>query len=126
MPYKTDMTDDQYSLISDIFTVGNYGSARKHSVRALINAVFYLNKTGCHWYLLPNDFPPYKTVYTFYRRAIQQGKWDEMLKRLVQWSRMEQGRSPDPSYALIDAQSVKTTHASEARGFDGGKKSKGS
>jgi putative transposase len=124
MPYHTDITEEQYHLVSDIFDVGRYGTARKHSVRSLINAVFYLNKTGCHWRLLPNDFPPYQTVYTFYQRALRRGQWEQMRQRLVEFDRIHSGRSPNPTYGLIDSQSVKTTHASEDRGYDGGKKGK--
>ena len=124
MPYPSDITEEQYQLVSDIFSVGLWGNRRKHSVLSLINAVFYLNKTGCQWQWLPKDFPPYKTVNSFYNRAKHSGKWDEMLQRLVEIDRLVQGRHPDPTYTLIDSQSVKTSGASEERGIDGGKKGK--
>ncbi len=54
MNYPTDLTDPQYNLIADLFTVGNYGQARKHPIRHRLNAVFYLTKTGCQWAMLPN------------------------------------------------------------------------
>ena len=74
--------------------------------------------------MLPNDFPPYTAVESFYRRTRKSGKWDIMLQRLVETSRVKQGRNPCPSYALIDSQSVKTSGAAHGRGIDGGKKSK--
>jgi len=124
MGYPSDLTDAQYAAIADIFNVGNYGKNREHAVRDLLNAVFYLNKTRCQWRMLPNDFPPFPAVESFYRRARQGGKWDITLQRLVQLSRIKQGRKPSPSYALIDSQSVKTSGAAKGRGIDGGKKSK--
>ena len=124
MPYATDINENQYDFVSNIFDVGNYGSARKHKILDLLNAVFYLNKTGCQWRLLPNDFPPYKAVNSFYNRAVHSGKWEQMTQKLVEYDRIQQGRNPEPTYALIDSQSVKTTGASDNRGIDGGKKSK--
>ena len=96
----------------------------KHTKRELVNAVLYLVKTGCQWRMLPKDFPPYETVWSFYRRAVQSGKWEKTLDILVEKTRVDAGRTPTPSYALIDSQSIKTTSASEQRGIDGGKKSK--
>jgi putative transposase len=73
---------------------------------------------------LPHDFPPYSTVHSFYRRARNNGLWDKILEHLVDKTRKNACRSPNPTYALIDSQSVKTTSASEERGIDGGKKQK--
>jgi putative transposase len=87
-----------------------------------VNAVLYLVKTGCQWRLLPNDFPPYGAVWSFYRRAVKSGKWEKAMDLLVQKVRKNAGRKPSPTYVLIDSQSVKTTSASEERGIDGGKK----
>ena len=89
-----------------------------------MNAVLYLVKTGCQWRNLPKDFPNRKAVSMFYYRAQKKGIWEEILKMLVKKSRKDAGRNEEPSYALIDSQSVKTTSASENRGYDGGKKQK--
>ena len=105
--------------------VGNYGNRAKWSKRILINAVRYLDKTGCQWELLPNDFPPYTTVSSFFHRAKVDGIWEEINRALVEADRVQKGRSPEPSYALIDSQSAKTTGAADERGYDGGKKVKG-
>jgi transposase len=123
MPYPSDLTDQEWSLIEDLFEVGNYGKNRRHPTRSLVNAVFYLNKTGCQWRYLPQDYPPWEAVHSFYRRARLSGLWERLLQRLVAKSRVAMGRSEQPSYGLIDSQSVKTTSASDARGIDGGKKS---
>lgn len=123
MGYSTDLTDKQWELIEPIFKSTKGVNFVKHSKRDLINAVLYLVKTGCQWRLLPNDFPPHDTVWSFYRRAVKSGKWEKAMDTLVKKVREDAGRSPTPTYGLIDSQSAKTTSASNDRGFDGGKKS---
>ena len=90
----------------------------------MTNAVLYLVDSGCKWRQLPHDFPPYSTVHSFYRRARISGLWDKILEHLVKKTRTNAGREENPSYALVDSQSVKTVAASEERGIDGGKKRK--
>lgn len=122
MSYPSDLKDEQWELIKDHYTFGNYGNRAVHSKRALINAVFYITKTGCQWRQLPKDFPPWTTVETFYRRMKKRGIWENMMQDLVRKSRVRAGKDPDPTYSLIDSQSVKTTTKAEDRGIDGGKK----
>ena len=90
----------------------------------MTDAVLYLVDSGCKWRQLPHDYPPYSTVYSFYRRAKISGLCDKILKHLVKKTRRNAGRKESPSYAVIDSQSVKTVAASEERGIDGGKKRK--
>jgi len=123
MGYSTDLTDKQWCLIAPIFVSNKGQHFTQHSKRDLVNAVSYLVKTGCQWHLLPNDFPPYKTVFSFYSRAVKSGKWERAMDSLVAKVRTDAGRKPTPTYGLIDSQSAKTTLASNDRGFDGGKKS---
>jgi putative transposase len=125
MSYPSDLSEQQWLLIKDHFMTGNYGKSRKHNQIDLVNAVFYVIKTGCQWRFLPNEYPPWKTVYSFYKRAKDKGIWEKMMRDLVTKSRIKMGRNPDPSYSLIDSQSVKTTDKAEERGIDGGKKGKG-
>jgi putative transposase len=126
MRYSTDLTDKQWNIIKQFFTKENRGKhLQKQSRRELVNAVLYLNKTGCQWRLLPKDFRNYVTVWSFYRRAVKSGLWEKIMDCLVEKSRVSAGRKSKPTYSLIDSQSVKTTSASEARGIDGGKKVKG-
>jgi len=83
MGYTTDLTDKQWAIIEPIFRSKKGANLAKHSKRELVNAVLYLVKTGCQWRLLPNDFPPYATVWSFYRRAILSGKWEKAMDLLV-------------------------------------------
>ena len=125
MGYNTDLTDKQWNIIEQIFKSKKGVNLAKYSKRDLVNAVLYLVKTGCQWRLLPNDFPPYSTVWSFYRRAVKSGKWERAMDMMVKKTREDAGRNPTPTYGLIDSQSAKTISASEDIGFDGGKKSQG-
>ena len=120
--YPTDLTDEQWKNIEPLFSCLR---TCKWSKRELTNAVLHLVDSGCKWRQLPHDFPPYSTVHSFYRRAGIQGLWQNILAHLVRQTRKHAGRAEEPSYAIIDSQSVKTTAASEQRGIDGGKKQKG-
>jgi transposase len=119
--YPSDLTDKQWVEIEPLFT-----GMREYTwpKRELTDAVLYFVKTGCQWRHLPHDFPPYSTVHSFYRRARNSGLWDKILHHMVLKTRVEAGRNPEPSYAIIDSQSVKTVAASEERDIDGGKKQK--
>ena len=120
--YDTDLTDKQWEMIEPL--MWKSGNKSKWEKRELINAVLYLVDSVCKWRQLPHDFPPYTTVLNFYRKAVREGLWDKILKMLVRKTRETNGKSANPTYALIDSQSVKTIYNSEKRGFDGGKKQK--
>ncbi len=79
--YPTDLTDAQWQAIESHF---NQLRHYKWDKRQLVNAVLYMTKTSCQWRMLPNDFPPYSTVWSFYRRANQSGLWDRIFLALVQ------------------------------------------
>jgi len=119
--YASDLTDKEWSIIEGFFPLGNRCSWHK---RSLVNAVLYLVKTGCQWRLLPHDFPPHDTVWSFYRRAKESGLWEKIMDALVKKTREQAGRNASPSYGIIDSQSTKTDAANEERGYDGGKKRK--
>ena len=114
----TELTDAQWQQIEPLFSNTR---TYKWSKRELTNAVLDLVDSGCKWRQLPHDFPPYSTVHSFYRRARITGLWNAILQHLVKTTRKNNGRKEEPSYGIIDSQSVKTVAASEQRGFDGGK-----
>lgn len=117
--YPTDLTDSQWAVIAPLFKgMREY----KYSKRELLNAVLYLVDNGCKWRALPHEFPAWQTVYSFFRRAKETGLWDKILQHLVGVMRRRAGRNPNPTYAIIDSQSVDTAYNSEQVGFDGGKK----
>ena len=120
-PYPTDLTDSQWAVIAPLFKgMREY----KYSKRELLNAVLYVVDNGCKWRALPHEFPAWQTVYSFFRRAKETGLWDKILQHLVKVTRRRAGRNPNPTYAIIDSQSVDTAYKSEQVGYDGGKKTK--
>lgn len=94
MGYPSDINDEGWELIRHHFDCGNYGNRSKYDKRDLLNAVCYVIKTGCQWRFLPKDFPPWKTVYSFYLRAKRRGIWEKILQTLVKQSRLSMGALP--------------------------------
>ena len=120
--YPSDVTDEEWKIIKPLIPVGNKSNWHK---RSLVNAVYYIDKTGCQWRYLPHDYPPHDTVWSFFRRARDSGLWERINEALVKETRLKAGRGESPTYGIIDSQSVKTIGAGEGRGIDGGKKIKG-
>lgn len=121
--YASDLTDSKWKAIKTLF---NYQRKRKYNLRRdILDALFYLVKTGCHWRMLPRDFAPWTTVYDYFRRWKAQGLIGRMHDVLRRQCRRQAGRAPSPSAAIIDAQSVRTTRRGGLRGLDGHKRVKG-
>ena len=108
--YPTDLTDAQWQRLAPLLPAAKPGGRpRRVDLRAVCNALFYLTRSGCHWRLLPADFPAWQTVYWYFRRWQGDGTWEAINDALRRELREQAGRDPEPSAAIIDSQSVKTT-----------------
>jgi putative transposase len=122
-PYPSDLTDEQWAVLQPLLPPARPGGRpRKTDLREVLNALFYLNRTGCTWRALPHDFPPWKTVYNYFQDWTQADVWPKLLARLRPLARVAAGREPTPRVAALDSQSVKTAEGGEQVGIDGGKK----
>ncbi len=88
----------------------------------MLNAILYVIRGGIQWRMLPKDMPPWQTVYNHFKRLNERGVWDQILIDLNKEYRKMVGRNSNPSYGIIDSQSVKTQYRGDQKGFDGGKK----
>ncbi len=123
---NTDLTDAEWALVADLFERdGLRGAPPRYDRRAVVNACVYLVRTGCAWRLLPKSFPPWKAVHKSFSRWAAAGTFEAMHDRLRQQWRDRVGRAPEPSAAIIDAQSTRSTAQGGDTGFDAGKKVKG-
>jgi putative transposase len=108
--YDTDLSDAEWELLEPLVPKAKWGGRpEEYSKRAIVNAIRYVARTGCQWRMLPHDYPPWSTVYKYFRRWSDDGTWECIHDRLRGDVRVRAGRHRQPSAAIIDSQSVKTT-----------------
>lgn len=134
-PYRTDLSDARWALLEPILTEWRAARAAKgldinqsiHDLREIVNAIMYVNRTGIGWEYLPHDFPPHSTIYGYYAGWEQDGTTKvihDLLRRRV---RTAAGRAAEPTAALVDSQSIRTSNnvPEASQGIDAGKLIKG-
>jgi putative transposase len=108
--YPTDLTDDQWEAISRLIPAASPGGRpRSVNMRQVLNAIFYIVRAGCAWRMLPKDYPPWETVYYYFARFKKDGTWERINELLRKRVRRQNNKQEQPSAAIIDSQSAKTT-----------------
>ncbi len=108
--YPSDLTDAEWQYLEPLLPAAKAtGRPRQWELRLILNAIFYLVRSGCSWRMLPQEYPPWPTVHDYYRRWRQDGTWESIHTQIRQQVRQAVGREATPSGAVLDSQSVKTT-----------------
>jgi putative transposase len=125
--YPSDVTDQEWAILEPLIPAAKPGGRPQEiDRREIVNGVLYVLRSGCPWRMLPHDLPNWSTVYLYFREWKQAGVWEQVNAALRREVRVSLGRDPEPSAAIVDSQSIKTSSVrGDARGYDGGKKVQG-
>jgi transposase len=124
----SDLTDEQWEIIEPMLPlIKEPGRIPKRPFRDIVDAILYIDRSGCSWRQLPVDFPPWQTVYGWFRRSKERGVTDRILAELREQIRLVEGREPEPSAGVIDSQSVRGAYTvgADTRGYDAVRRSTG-
>jgi putative transposase len=123
--FATDLTDAEWAVLEPLFPAPSATGRPPTPLRDVLQALFYVMRSGCPWRLLPKCFPPYQTAYGWFATWRDSGAWEAVSHALVMRDRERAGREASPTACILDSQSVKTTEAGGERGYDAAKKVKG-
>jgi putative transposase len=125
--YPSDLTDAQWEVLEPLIpAIAEDATNVSYERREIVNGILYVLRSGCPWRLVPHDLPAWGTLYWYFRTWRDEGVWDQILQTLRQRVRQKQGREPEPSAAVIDSQSIKTSAVrGPEKGYDAGKKNMG-
>jgi len=125
--YPSDLTDLEWKMLEKEVPKRKRGRGRNRSVniREILNAIFYVLDNGTKWRSLPHDYPKWQTVFWYFNRWNKDGTIEKIHRKLRKITRVVMDKQPDETVAIIDSQSAKTTEEAESKGFDAGKKNKG-
>jgi transposase len=126
-PYAADVSDEEWAFVAPYLALMNpYAPQRTYPLREVFNGLRYVVKTGCPWRDLPHDLPPWDAVYHQAQRWIKAGVFERLVQDLRELLRLQAGRKPQPTAAILDSRTLQSTPESGTRaGYDGAKRRNG-